>query len=343
MILHRLRLTLCVCATLFSASACETRFTEELEKASTDGLTLYQRELAQDYLEIAKESHASGRPITGEKMAKRGLEITKGKVPIVRPPAMFLTSPGFTQDYGFMLHLLESPGNPKLYPEKAAEIMALYDCRYATLDKSDECRDGFHKSLDQTFSKLADAIENGAVELPEKESAPEDVPPPAVIANTNLTRRAQLPLRPANIKEKAAPAKIKAAKKTTPPAAPEPKKEVVTEKPKNAPQIQKVIYFKEGQTTISGDQYSALRDIAKYVKYSIGGVRRLSLRGYSDEDGDKRKNMQTSLTRALAVKSMLAGFGVPPELMEAVAFGEGWNEDVKDGNRVVEIKVIEEN
>ena len=67
------------------------------------------------------------------------------------------------------------------------------------------------------------------------------------------------------------------------------------------------------------------------------------MRGYSDEDGDKRKNMQTSLTRALAVKSMLAGFGVPPELMEAVAFGEGWNEDVKDGNRVVEIKVIEEN
>ncbi|MET0154482.1 MAG: OmpA family protein [Rickettsiales bacterium] len=157
------------CCALVVAS-CETQLTGKLEAASRDPsfdrLTTYQKALALDYLRLAKEFNEKNLSFVGEKLARRGLESTRGKTPAPRSPFAPLSTAGYAQDYGFMLHLTKNPGDPRLYPEKAAKTMALYDCRYATLDKSAECRNAFHAAMDETFEELAKATLRGAVTVP---------------------------------------------------------------------------------------------------------------------------------------------------------------------------------
>jgi outer membrane protein OmpA-like peptidoglycan-associated protein len=94
-----------------------------------------------------------------------------------------------------------------------------------------------------------------------------------------------------------------------------------------------------------GPEYAKLLDrVAAYLERHP--EQRVSLRGYSDNIGERDYNLFISKYRALVVKYYLTGKGIPAERMQILGMGEGspvGSNDTPEGrrhNRRVEIKLI---
>ncbi|MGZ8254283.1 MAG: OmpA family protein [Burkholderiaceae bacterium] len=73
------------------------------------------------------------------------------------------------------------------------------------------------------------------------------------------------------------------------------------------------LYFELGKADLPADASSAL---APFVKSAKEGRRRLGISGYHDASGDAAVNAELAKQRALAVRDLLAGAGVPGEAIE---------------------------
>ena len=73
------------------------------------------------------------------------------------------------------------------------------------------------------------------------------------------------------------------------------------------------LYFELGKADLPGDAFSGL---APFVKSAKEGRRRLGISGYHDASGDAAANAELAKQRALAVRDLLAGAGVPIEAIE---------------------------
>jgi outer membrane protein OmpA-like peptidoglycan-associated protein len=73
------------------------------------------------------------------------------------------------------------------------------------------------------------------------------------------------------------------------------------------------LYFELGKADLPADADAAL---ASFVKSAKEGRRRIGISGYHDASGDAAANAELAKQRALAVRDLLAGAGVPSESIE---------------------------
>ena len=73
------------------------------------------------------------------------------------------------------------------------------------------------------------------------------------------------------------------------------------------------VYFDLGKADLPADAEGAL---AALVKSAKDGHRRVGISGYHDASGDPVANAELARQRALAVRDLLAGAGVPSESIE---------------------------
>ena len=73
------------------------------------------------------------------------------------------------------------------------------------------------------------------------------------------------------------------------------------------------LYFELGKADLPADAEAAL---ASFVKSAKDGRRRIGISGYHDASGDADANAELAKQRALAVRDLLAGAGVPSENIE---------------------------
>jgi outer membrane protein OmpA-like peptidoglycan-associated protein len=73
------------------------------------------------------------------------------------------------------------------------------------------------------------------------------------------------------------------------------------------------LYFEVGKADLPADADAAL---ASFVKSAKEGRRRIGISGYHDASGDAAANAELAKQRALAVRDLLAGAGVPSESIE---------------------------
>ena len=73
------------------------------------------------------------------------------------------------------------------------------------------------------------------------------------------------------------------------------------------------LYFELGKADLPADAEAAL---ASFVTAAKDGRRRIGISGYHDASGDATANAELAKQRALAVRDLLAGAGVPNESIE---------------------------
>ena len=92
------------------------------------------------------------------------------------------------------------------------------------------------------------------------------------------------------------------------------------------------LYFELGKADLPADADAAL---ASFVKSAKEGRRRIGISGYHDASGDAAANAELAKQRALAVRDLLAGAGVPSESIELrkpeLTIGDG---DPREARRV---------
>jgi outer membrane protein OmpA-like peptidoglycan-associated protein len=164
------------------ASACAGDPVVMLRNSRKEGASLYGVRLARNYLQYAEDLRRKGdRPAAG-RMARKGLAALEGTDAPPSPPPPNAGA-DLAQGHAFLSHLLRTPNVRERYPEQAAALLWLYDCRLieeTRLLPSDgkfACREPFLQKLDETFALASSARseargDDAAFPPPDGEGAP---------------------------------------------------------------------------------------------------------------------------------------------------------------------------
>lgn len=102
------------------------------------------------------------------------------------------------------------------------------------------------------------------------------------------------------------------------------------------------VYFDFDQSTIREDSHEVLKLHAAYLVANAG--QKVVLEGHADERGTREYNNALGERRGLAVKNFLVSYGVSPQQLEVVSYGEekpaviGHNNAAWSKNRRVEVQ-----
>ena len=111
-------------------------------------------------------------------------------------------------------------------------------------------------------------------------------------------------------------------------------------------EIKQKVYFASGKASIKPRSYALLNEVAEVLKANPSMY--ILVEGHTDSKGSDSYNMRLSQKRANAVREYLVAYGVEPERLEAMGFGEvrpiddNSTRDGRERNRRVEFTITKE-
>lgn len=104
------------------------------------------------------------------------------------------------------------------------------------------------------------------------------------------------------------------------------------------------VYFAFDSSTVSPGELSKAREVASYLNNYPGHA--VILQGHTDERGSREYNLALGERRALAVREVLMSYGIGPDRIQTLSFGEeqpavaGFDESAWSLNRRVDFQLM---
>lgn len=125
-----------------------------------------------------------------------------------------------------------------------------------------------------------------------------------------------------------------------------PPKETKAVREGNQIKILDKVFFETGKADIKEESFDLLKQVALVLRTN-DDVKKVEVGGHTDDRGNDAKNLQLSQGRAQAVRQWLVSYGIAPERLVAVGYGEtkplqeGRSKEARAANRRVEFNILD--